>query len=330
MVESTEAILWIAPERAARTRVDRALAEAFPDTTRATFQRWIAEGRVEVDGVRCRARDLLRAGVTVRFWPLAPPLSQALPESDIEFQVRYEDEDLIVVDKPAGLVVHPARGHATGTLVNGLLGRGGFRAAPTDPDDEEGHLRPGIVHRLDRETSGLLVVAKTERAREGLKGQFAAHTIERRYLALVYGAPTSQRIESLHGRDPHNRLKFTSQASDGKHAVTNVRLLERFGGGRASLVECRLETGRTHQIRVHLTERTRTPLLADDLYRDPSVQTDIDVRPIAEALGRQALHATSLGFVHPSTGEELSFESELPEDMQTALERLRGLVALRR
>jgi 23S rRNA pseudouridine1911/1915/1917 synthase len=239
----------------------------------------------------------------------------------VQFNVVHEDEHLIVVDKPAGLVVHPARGHRTGTLVNGLLARPGF-APEGDPRDPQGALRPGIVHRLDRGTSGLLVVAKKPLAREGLKAQIAAHTVERAYLAIVVGMPTSATLRSLHGRDPRSRLRFTTRVRQGRRAVTTLDPLESLVGGLAAFVRCLLQTGRTHQIRVHLAEHTGTPVLGDPLYGGIP-RSDV-LREVARDLGRQALHAAVLGFAHPVTGERLRFESELPDDMARALARLRG------
>jgi 23S rRNA pseudouridine1911/1915/1917 synthase len=220
------------------------------------------------------------------------------------------------------VVVHPARGHRHGTLVSGLLARPGFTIAPADERDPEGKLRPGIVHRIDKDTSGLLVVAKEARAREDLKRQLAEHSVSRVYHALTVGVPRAGRIETFYGRHPRSRLRFTSRLDAGKRAVTNVRVLEILSGGAAAWVECRLETGRTHQIRVHLTEHTGTPLLADTLYGSPP--NDAALRQVAAMLGRQALHAKSLGFVHPVSRERLHFESELPLDLSRALSALRG------
>jgi 23S rRNA pseudouridine1911/1915/1917 synthase len=249
--------------------------------------------------------------------------SAAEPDASVSLEILFEDDELVVVNKPAGLVVHPARGHWTGTLVNGLLARPGFERPVSDPRDALGALRPGIVQRLDKDTSGVLVVAKTEAAREALKAQLAAHDTERRYLALTLGVPRSGRLETLHGRDPRSRLRFTSRVPEGKVAVTNVTLREALAGGRAALVECRLETGRTHQIRVHLAEQTKTPILADPLYG--TLPRDPELRAIAEALGRHALHAELLGFRHPQSGQALSFVAPPPADFAAALASLRAL-----
>jgi 23S rRNA pseudouridine1911/1915/1917 synthase len=204
------------------------------------------------------------------------------------------------------------------------LARPGFAAAPADARDRTGALRPGIVHRIDKDTSGILVVAKTERAREALKAELSAHTVERRYLALTLGVPSVRTIKTAYGRDRRSRLRFTSKVREGKQAVTHLRVVESFGG-RAALVECRLETGRTHQIRVHLSERAGTPLLGDALYgRKPAAA---DLAAVTTALGRQALHAAVLGFKHPVTGKALRFEAEPPDDFRSALGALRALKA---
>jgi 23S rRNA pseudouridine1911/1915/1917 synthase len=302
--------------------------------SRGDVQRWIADGRVTVARVAqgaalaaaraARAADKVREGDVVDVVPAGMRKTEARAEEGIAFEVLYADEAVVVVNKPAGLVVHPARGHAGGTLVNGLLARGYFDASAgsgglADPRDLEGFLRPGIVHRIDKGTSGILIVARTAQAREGLKEQFAAHTIERAYDALALGDVTQTHHDTLHGRHPRDRLRFTTHVREGRHAVTDVKVLERFGG-RATYVRCRLETGRTHQIRVHLAE-SGTPILGDALYGRP-VQ-DAKVRALAVTLGHQALHARVLGFVHPVTGETLRFEAPLPEDFSRALEGLR-------
>jgi 23S rRNA pseudouridine1911/1915/1917 synthase len=301
------------------------LARLLPDVSRATIQRWIGEGRVKVDGNICRPKQQVRAGARLEVEPSEPPPSTAVPDATVPFQVLYEDPHLIVVDKPAGVVVHPARGHATGTLVNGLLARGGFERASADPRDPLASVRPGVVHRIDKDTSGILVVAKDEATREGLKQQLSAHSVERVYRAITLGVPKGGTIATLYDRHPRSRLRFTSNTSQGKRAVTHVHVLEVLAAGQAALIECRLETGRTHQIRVHLSEQAGTPLLADWLYgREPGSEA---LRDIATTLGRQALHAAVLGFIHPATGAELRFESPLPSDFMTALRALQQLRA---
>ena len=305
-----------------RERLDKVLARLLSDVSRATVQRWIDEDRVRVDGKPCRGRDTVTAGATIQLEPGPPPLSSADPDPSVMLDVCYEDEHLLVVNKPPGLVVHPARGHQNGTMVNGLLARPGF-ALSSDPEDPQGAIRPGIVHRIDKDTSGLLVVAKDDVTREGLKAQLAQHSVERAYLALTLGVPQHGRIATLHGRDPKSRLRFTSRVREGRAAVTHVRVLETLAGARIAFVECRLETGRTHQIRVHLSEVAKTPLLSDAVYgRRPHAA---DLAEIADQLGRQALHAAVLGFSHPITGQGLRFEAPLPPDFQRALNALREL-----
>jgi len=305
-----------------RERVDKVLARLCEGVSRAAIQRWIEEGRVRVNGQPCRPRDHVGAGSVLTVEPGPAPLSQAAPDASVRFSVLFEDDALLVIDKPAGLVVHPARGHHEGTLVNGLLARESFRAT-ADERDPLGALRPGIVHRIDKDTSGVLVVAKTDIAREGLKAQLGAHSVERRYQALTVGVPKPGALTSLHGRDPRSRLRFTTHVQEGRRAITHVNVLETLASGRAALVECQLETGRTHQIRVHLLELARTPLLADQLYKLGKPPPELEA--IAQTLGRQALHARVLGFDHPVSGEALRFESPLPVDMQRALEALRSL-----
>ncbi|HEV8246845.1 MAG TPA: RluA family pseudouridine synthase, partial [Polyangiaceae bacterium] len=251
---------------APRDRLDKVLASLMPGISRSTVQRWIEQARVTLDGRPCRPRDQVAPGSVIEVEPGPAPASSAEPDPGVVFGVPYEDEHLIVIDKPAGLVVHPARGHASGTLVNGLLARPGFQRIAADPLDPAGGLRPGIVHRIDKDTSGLLVVAKTEIAREGLKAQLASHSVERLYRALTLGVPKAGTIRSHYGRDPRSRLRFSSLLTDGKIAITHVSVRERFGREQSAFVECRLETGRTHQIRVHLAQQRKTPLLADALY----------------------------------------------------------------
>jgi 23S rRNA pseudouridine1911/1915/1917 synthase len=307
-----------------RERLDKLvvalLARAGAAASRATVQRWIERGRVKVDGQIARGSSSVAIGAKVEVEPEAPPPSRAEADASIELRVVFEDEFLLVVDKPAGLVVHPARGHAAGTLVNALLARPGF-AASHDARDPFGPLRPGIVHRLDKGTSGLLVVAKDEATREGLKALFAKHDIEREYLAIVIGDAKDATYDTLHGRHPTDRLRFTTRVESGKRAVTTVRVVERFAS--ATLVACTLTTGRTHQIRVHLAERAKTPVLADPLYAKPP--RDPTLAAIAEALGHQALHARVLGFVHPRTGVAVRWESAPPPDYARALDALRAV-----
>jgi 23S rRNA pseudouridine1911/1915/1917 synthase len=291
--------------------------------SRATVQRWIREGRVRVNGEPCRPSDDVRPGSVVEVEPGAPLPSTVEPDEAVPFGVLYEDEHLVVVNKPAGVVVHPGRGNWEHTLVAGLLSRPGFERAPFDDRDPMGPLRPGIVHRIDKNTSGVLVVAKKAAAREHLKSQLAAHTVERVYRAISLGVPKAGRIETLYGRNRSSRLRFTTKLREGRTAITHVAVDEVLAERGAALVRCRLETGRTHQIRVHLAECAGAPVFADALYgKKPPTP---ELRAVADALGRQALHAAVLGFVHPATGEAMRFEAELPDDMTRALEALRAL-----
>ena len=325
--EEPATFAFVAGAGDARERLDKVIAAAFARerpkdvVTRGMIQRWIEDGRVLVDGAAAGASKKVAPGQRIEVAPKHAPLTTAEPDASVTFPVLFEDAHLLVLDKPAGLVVHPARGHATGTLVNGLLARGGFDAGAHD-GTFGAHLRPGIVHRLDKDTTGVMVVAKDEATREGLKALFATHDIERSYLALTAGATEPGTIATTHGRHPTDRMRYSSRVEAGKRAVTHVEVVERFARGAATLVRCTLETGRTHQIRVHLAEQRGTPVLGDPLYggslREPWL------RAIAETLGRQALHAEVLGFVHPRTGERLRFRTEPPADMRAAIEAARA------
>jgi 23S rRNA pseudouridine1911/1915/1917 synthase len=302
-------------------RIDRVLAARPLGYSRSQLQSWIGEGRVELDGEPTRPKQRVVEGALVHVWPAPPPESEARPQ-DLPLTVLFEDGHLLVLDKAAGMVVHPAPGHPDGTLVNALLHHAKHTSAERSgaavkmPGDVG---RPGIVHRLDKDTSGVMVVAKTTAAREGLLVQFAAHTIEREYLALVLGHPPDfVRHDTLHGRHPIDRKRFSSRVERGRRAVTEVRVLERLHG--ASLVGCRLHTGRTHQIRVHLSDAGH-PVLADPLYGRRS--HDARVEAAAQAIGRQALHARLLGFTHPVTEQPLRFETEPDPAFGRALALLR-------
>ena len=301
-------------------RLDKALADA-SGLSRERVKALLGEGRVLLGGkVAHQASAKLPEGVTfeIRVPEAAPSEAQA---QDIPLTIVFEDEHLIVIDKPAGLVVHPAAGNLDGTLVNALLhhcaNNGGGQLSGIG-----GVVRPGIVHRIDKETSGLLVVAKTDKAHEGLAAQFADHSIERAYLAVVAGLPVPAcgTVRSQIGRSDHDRKKMAvlhELNKRGKHAVTHYKVLETFDG--ASLVECRLETGRTHQVRVQMSSIGH-PLLGDPVYgRAPG-----RFRPILNQLhfARQALHAAVLGFIHPVSGAALRFESTLPADMAGLLVEL--------
>jgi 23S rRNA pseudouridine1911/1915/1917 synthase len=316
----TDPIEIVVDRASAGSRVDRLLAGALA-ISRSEVQRWIEHGRVTVDGAVRDASAKVREGERVVVRPEPREATAALPDASVAFEVLFVDDDIVIVNKPPGLVVHPARGHETGTLVNGLLARGLFRREAfggSGDDDDAEHVRPGIVHRLDKGTSGVMVVARTVRAREELKAQFQAHSIERAYEAVVVGRAETQTLSTMHGRHPRDRLRFTTRVSRGKRAVTHIRALALLRG--ATHVECTLETGRTHQIRVHLSE-SGTPVLGDPLYGKPA--RDPEVRAVAEHLGHQALHARLLGLVHPTTRQPIRFEAPPPADFAEALAALR-------
>ena len=307
---TTSTHLVIDPEDAGK-RLDRVLARRCPQYSRTVLQRWIAQGRVEQAGEIASRKTKALADAEVLVHPAPPEQPNAKPQP-ISIDVVFEDVHMLVVDKQAGLVVHPGPGHPDGTLVNAVLHHAEVSGG-TDP------LRPGIVHRLDKDTSGVMVVAKTPEAHERLVEMFQAHALERAYLGIALGRTAASRVyESLHARHPVHRKKFTSRTDRGRRAVTRLQTLETLHG--ASLVRCELETGRTHQIRVHLADDGH-PLLGDPLYgrsvRDPLL------REVSIALGRQALHAAVLAFAHPMTGEALRFETAPPADFREALEALR-------
>jgi 23S rRNA pseudouridine1911/1915/1917 synthase len=307
----------IVPTAGAGQRLDAFLASTIADVSRSQLARHVAEGAVTVNGATSAPSRKVRAGDVV-VWTPPPAAPTEIVAEAIPLAIVHEDRWLVVVDKPAGLVVHPAAGHEAGTLVNALL------AHCRDLRGIGGELRPGIVHRIDKDTSGLLVVAKDDATMNALGAAFKAHDVERVYEAFVVGRPpdAAGRIDTTYGRDPKDRKKFSSRVRAGKRAVTNWKVVERFAG--AARVEARLETGRTHQVRVHLAA-LGCPLLGDKTYgRTPR---ELALRPIAEALGRQALHARTLGFVHPGTGKPVSFSSALPADMARALAELRALGA---
>ncbi len=303
---------------AAGLRLDRFLAGAFPEHSRARLQALIESGHVRLDGQPTRAAARLKPAqvVTIGFPPPAPAEPHA---EDIPLQVVHEDAQLLVIDKPAGLVVHPGAGVRAGTLVNALLHH------VRDLSGIGGVLRPGIVHRLDRGTSGLLVVAKDDATHRALVRLFASRAVEKTYLAIVLGCPSPRagRIELPIGRDPVHRLKMSARAPRARPARSDYELVEALDG--AALVRVRLHTGRTHQIRVHLSSLGH-PVAGDALYggtRPPGCRRPAS-RAALQALARPALHAHRLAFVHPSTGARLELVSPLPPDLAGLLEALRA------
>ena len=341
-------LVTIEPEAAAE-RLDAALARRIPDLSRSRLKQLIAEGRVTSGGATLSDPSRrVNAGTVIAVD--VPDPAPAIPQGEaIPLEILHEDADLLVLDKPAGLVVHPGAGNGTGTLVNALIAHCGSSLSGIG-----GVLRPGIVHRLDKDTTGLMVVAKSDRAHLSLSRQFADHgrtgALERAYLAVVWGAPRQRTgvLESLIGRSPKNRELMAVVKSGGREAITHYEVLETFTlpgettGRRtgpalttpdalASLVECRLETGRTHQIRVHMAAMGH-PLLGDGDYGS-GYRTKIDMLrkrapEVAEALvalNRQALHAFLLAFQHPVTREVVRFEGEVPADLARLIEALRGM-----
>jgi 23S rRNA pseudouridine1911/1915/1917 synthase len=295
-------------------RLDSYLVVREVPHSRSQIKRHLDAGSCLVNDEAGRPAQRLKQGDVVNYAPPPATASELRPEH-VALAVLYEDDELIVIDKPAGMVVHPAPGHLEGTLVAALLGH------CRQLSGVGGVLRPGIVHRLDKLTSGVMVATKTDRAHEGLGEQFRRHTIERAYLALVVGrfATATGSFRTLHGRHPHDRKRFTSRCERGRTAITHWRVVEPLPA--SSLVEARLETGRTHQVRVHLAEHGHQ-VLGDPLYGGPPA--DPLLREVGRALQRQALHACLLAFVHPVSGAQLSFASPLPADMAQALARLRA------
>lgn len=304
-----------------RFRLDVYLAEVIEDASRSFLKRLIKDGRVTVNGGVCtRPGRAMTAGDAVSVDIPPPPETDLVPE-DIPLDILFQDDDVVVVNKPSGLVVHPAPGHYTGTLLNALLHHcPDFQRSGTDLS------RPGIVHRLDRFTSGVLVVAKTARAFAALSEQARAHTFDRCYLALVRGAFSEERgrISATIGRSLSDPSRMSVTGIGGREAVTHFEVLERFGV--ACLVGVTLETGRTHQIRVHLRFAGH-PVLGDPVYGVTEYAgwtISQETRAALEALVGQALHAEHLGFTHPASGERMSFTAPPPPDFQRALDALRG------
>ncbi|MFN4148935.1 MAG: 23S rRNA pseudouridine(1911/1915/1917) synthase RluD [Rhodocyclaceae bacterium] len=295
------------PAGYAGMRLDAVLAKLFPEHSRSRLQHWLREGLIRVDGALADPKRKVLGGETVTC-AAAPAPSFADAAEDIPLSILYEDESLIVIDKPAGLVVHPGNGNERGTLMNALLHHAPQLAQVP---------RAGIVHRLDKDTSGLMVVAKNLAAQTGLVRALAAREVKRHYLALVLGTLTADGvIDAPIGRHPTQRIKMAVVKSGGKAARTHYFVRERFA--RCTLLECRLETGRTHQIRVHLASIGH-PLVGDPVYgRKKSGDARLDAFP------RQALHAFRLALVHPELGSEMQWESSLPADFTALLESLRA------
>lgn len=306
-------------------RVDKFLMNFIENATRSKIQQAARNGNIWVNEVQVKSNYRVKSGDVVRVMFEHPPYEFLLTPEDIPLDIVFEDEALLVIDKPAGMVVHPGHGNYSGTLLNALAYH--FEKLP---ENKEG--RPGLVHRIDKDTSGLLVIAKTELAMTHLARQFFDKTSERRYLALVWGNPEEDEgtVEGHIGRHPKNRLQMHvyPEGESGKPAVTHYQVLERFN--YVSLLACTLETGRTHQIRVHMKYAGHT-LFNDSRYGGDQILKGTTfakykqfVQNAFKVLPRQALHAETLGFEHPVTGEFLRFQSPLPEDMQSCIEKWRA------
>jgi 23S rRNA pseudouridine1911/1915/1917 synthase len=307
----------IYPYDAQMERLDVFICRQAPELTRSAVQRLLETGHILVNDAPAKSSLKLKGGERITI-TIPPPLPAVPVAEQIPLTILHEDSDLVVVSKPAGMTVHPGAGNATGTLVNALLGH------CQDLSGIGGEIRPGIVHRIDKDTSGVLVVAKNDRAHQSLAHQFKEHSIKRVYLALVYGSPKEDkgRIESAIGRHPVDRKRMSGTARHGKRAVTHWKVVGRYGA--VSAVELRLETGRTHQIRVHLSE-AGFPLLGDGVYGSSGRLTglkDLALRALIRTLNRQALHARTLGFIHPASGQYLEFSTPIPEDMQNIIDHL--------
>ncbi|MBN2526641.1 MAG: RluA family pseudouridine synthase [Deltaproteobacteria bacterium] len=313
-VDSSNSIeKWEVGTDANGQRLDRWLSDNDIEPSRSQLKRLIEDGFVKIDGqVETRPSRKLKTGQSIVLEIPPPTPLNANPE-EMALDIRYEDDAVVVLNKPQGMVVHPAPGHAGGTLVNGLVHHFAISAGDS--------LRPGLVHRLDKDTSGLMVVARTEDALRRLTEQFQVHSVDRRYLALVTGNPPERiTLQTLHGRRPSERKMFSSKVSRGKEAISIIETLERFPG--AAMVRVTLHTGRTHQVRVHCYDNG-FPLLGDPMYSPKKLAPEL--ADVHHTLPGQALHAELLGFNHPVSGERMRFESVPPATFESALQKLRNL-----
>jgi len=307
---SNDTVEWTVDPQYASERIDKFITESLEiEVSRTQVQQWVKDGHVQVNGKLIKPNYKLSANDVIAL-NIPEPSSVELAAEDIPLNVVYEDSDVIVVNKARGLVVHPAPGHYSGTLVNALM----YHCK--DLSGINGELRPGIVHRIDKDTSGLIMAAKNDKAHASLAEQLKAHTVHRKYIAVVHGVIQHENgtIDAPIGRDTQDRKMYTVTERNSKHAVTHFVVLERFADN--TLVELKLETGRTHQIRVHMK------FIGHSLVGDPMYGRARGKGITMETSG-QALHAAALGFVHPRTGETLQFEAPLPEDMEHLLHMLR-------
>lgn len=298
--------LIVSPEEAG-VRIDKYLAEQLPDITRSYLQKLLKDGSVQMNGKPVKTSTKTAAGAVIELTIPEPEEPEILPE-DIPLDILYEDSDVILINKPKDMVVHPAAGHYTGTLVNALMYH-----CKGDLSGINGVLRPGIVHRIDKDTTGVLIVCKNDKAHNALAEQLKEHSITRKYRAIVCGNLKEDEgtVDAPLGRHPQDRKKMAIVRTGGKRAVTHYRVLERFGN--YTYIECQLETGRTHQIRVHMASLGH-PLLGDEVYGRVKSPFKLE---------GQTLHAMVLGFIHPTTGEYMEFEAPLPEYFEKLLEKLR-------
>lgn len=317
-----EELRYIATAQDEGARLDKVLAVAWPDQSRSRIKALIEDGHLRVNGDVARKMSAKVKQEDV-FELVIPPAEPAEPIAEnIKLDVLYEDDDLLVINKPAGMVVHPAAGNESGTLVNALLAHCGDSLSGIG-----GVKRPGIVHRLDKDTSGAMVVAKNDTAHRALSTLFSEdkENIDRAYLAVVWGVPRplAGDIEGNIGRSPRNRKKMTALRTGGKYALTHYKTLQSRDDSLASLVECRLATGRTHQIRVHMTHIGHS-LVCDPVYgrNKNSQKCNLETQELLNAFNKQALHARTLGFIHPRTGEYISTTAPLPDDLNALIESL--------
>ncbi|MBC06927.1 RluA family pseudouridine synthase [Thalassospira sp.] len=318
----SENLTYKATDEDEGARLDKVLATAWPDQSRSRIKALIEDGQLSVNGAPATKMSAkVKTGDVFDLIVPEPEMAEPVPE-DIKLDVLYEDDDLLVINKPAGMVVHPAAGNESGTLVNALLAHCGDSLSGIG-----GVKRPGIVHRLDKDTSGAMVVAKNDTAHRALSNLFAEDkdNIDRAYIAVVWGVPKPLNgdIEGNIGRSPRNRKKMAVVKNAGKHALTHYKTLQYRNDSLASLVECRLATGRTHQIRVHMNHIGHS-LVCDPVYgRNRTLQKfNLETQEILNAFNKQALHARTLGFLHPRTGKYISTEAPIPEDLLALMEAL--------
>lgn len=309
-------LVYQAPPEARDERLDRFLAARAGDLSRARIKNLIDQGFCSVDGVKAKAGQKIKAGQSVILVVPEPEQTELAPDPNVEFGIIFQDKDIVVIDKPPGLVVHPAAGHGSGTLVNGLL------AACPDIEGIGGEVRPGIVHRLDKDTSGVMIAAKNDRAHRALVEAFKERTIEKSYLALCTGAPRKRKgeVDLPIGRHPVRRKEMSTRSRSGRPAVTRYEVIKYWSVG-VCLVRLHILTGRTHQIRVHMSA-IGLPVLGDGVYGKGAAGLKAGGGEIKGLVKRQMLHSHRLGLAHPFSGREMEFEAPPAPDMKTVLDKL--------